>query len=202
MLGQERPSRCLRIPYGPAVDSPTFTQSAVWEGSLMTTRQFRAYLIASVTLLSLTAAPALAKTNGFQPGTYKTSGAVVFSFTIKQGECRTVNGGPLKSGYCFSGYGDPLQAMNCPDGQGFQPDYDDYIVLPNNARIPPNGKLAVALYSYSSSDEIAGTTRFTIKIKPNGTARGSVKKDAFTTWGTPATCTTGVLRFTGKRISK
>lgn len=168
----------------------------------MTTRRFRACLIASAALMSLVATPAMAKNNGFQTGVYKTTGGVAFSFTIKKGECPTVNGGKSKAGYCFSGYGDPMHTMDCPDGAGFQPDYEDYITFPYNARIPSNGKIKVAMNSYFSSEEVAGTTYFDIKIKRNGKATGSVQKDAVTTWGTPATCTTGVLRFTAKRGSK
>jgi len=163
----------------------------------MKTRSLLASLIASLALLAMIA-PASAKPKGFQTGTYTTTGDIAFQFTVKKGSCPTATGGKAKKGYCFSGFGDPQHVMDCPAGAGFQPDYSDYITFPYNARIPTNGKVTAKLYSYFSNDEIAGTTYFNIKIDRKGKATGSVTKESVTTWGTPATCTTGPLRFKAK----
>lgn len=168
----------------------------------MKSRLFFTTALVLVAMLTVLAAPSSAKKKGFKTGTYTASGDIAFKFTIKKAACSTYGGGAPKQGYCFSGFGDPKHAMDCPEGSGMQPDYSDYVTFPYNVRIPSSGRLSVTMYSYFSQDVIAGTTWFNIKLGRNGKASGSVKKDAVTTWGTPATCTTGELKFTAKRTGK
>ena len=154
-------------------------------------------MLAAVAALSLTVAPASAK-SGPQTGTYRATGDISFRFSVKKDACPP--GTPAnKIYYCFFGIDDPQHLMDCPDQAGYQPDYSDYISFPYNYRIPRNGRIVNVGKGYFSTGVVATTTEFHVKIKRNGKASGWVKKDAITTWGPPATCTTGKLTFTATR---
>jgi hypothetical protein len=134
-----------------------------------------------------------------QTGVYKASGDIAFKILLSSGECPDVNhGNVLKRGTCLAAYGDPRVTMDCPDGAEFQPDYETPLVLPYNVFVPKTGRVTVTTYSYFSDGLEAGRTTFSIVVKANGTARGSVVSDQVTTWGLPTTCSSGRRAFTAR----
>ena len=133
-----------------------------------------------------------------QTGTYKASGSIAFRFRLVREDCFTATGKP-KAGLCLSAWGDPRVAMDCPDGEGFQPDYTTPVTLPHRVLMPRSGRLAEESVEYFSDGSEAGRRTFTVVMKANGRASGTVVLDQATTWGTPTTCTSGALAFTARR---
>lgn len=154
--------------------------------------------VASLTIVAVGVTPAAAKQTGPRTGPYKATGAVAFDFTVQKDLCR-LKGGKQSRGYCLTGKTDLKLLVDCPDGTGYQPDYEDFLALPYQAKIPKNGKLNWKAESFFANGDLAGTSRLFMKVKRNGTAKGWAQLDVVTTWGTPATCTTGKLTFTAKR---
>lgn len=154
-------------------------------------------LVAAVPAGSATAVPDAAPT-GLQTGTYKASGSIAFRFRLVREDCFTRAGKP-KFGLCLSAWGDPRVEMDCPDGEGLQPDYTTPVVLPHRVLMPTSGRLTEESVEYFSNGAEAGRSTFTVVVKKNGRASGTFVLDEVTTWGTPATCTSGALAFTARR---
>lgn len=85
-----------------------------------------------------------------------------------------VGGGPTAT---------PRVAMDCPEGPEFQPDYVTPIALPWNVLLPKTGRLTATTYTNVSNGVEVGHTTFSIVVKKNGTATGSVVREEQTTGG-------------------
>lgn len=153
---------------------------------------------ASALIVGLPTGAAYAKATPVQTGVYKASGDIRFKIRIVKAECPDYASGIVKRGTCLAAYPDPRISMDCPEGAGFQPDFITPIPLPYNVFLPKSGRLTVTTITTNASDQEAGHTTFSIVVKRNGTASGSVVREQFTTWGTRTTCTSGPLKFTAK----
>jgi hypothetical protein len=131
-------------------------------------------------------------------GVYKVSGDITFKIYLVASECPDYATGIVKRGTCLAAYPDPRVSMDCPTGAGFQPDFIAPLPLPYNVYLPKSGRLTVTTVTSDANGLKAGHTTFSIVVKSNGTASGSVVREQFTTWGTRTTCTTGPLKFTAK----
>lgn len=139
-----------------------------------------------------------ARTASIQTGVYKASGDITFRISLVTGECPDYASGIVKRGTCLAAYPEPRVSMDCPAGAGFQPDFITPIALPYNVFLPKSGRLTVTTVTSDANGQEAGHTTFSIVVKGNGTASGSVVREQTTTWGTRTTCTSGPLKFTAK----
>jgi hypothetical protein len=152
----------------------------------------------SALTVSVPAGTAYASALSIRTGVYKASGDIAFKIYLVSGECPDYASGIVKRGTCLAAYPDPRVSMDCPAGAGFQPDFITPIPLPYNVFLPKSGRLTVTTVTSDANGLEAGHTTFSIVVKSNGTASGSVVREQFTTWGTRTTCTSGPLKFTAK----
>jgi hypothetical protein len=141
---------------------------------------------------------ASARATSVQTGVYKASGDIAFKIYLVKGECPDYATGIVKHGTCLAAYPDPRVSMDCPAGAGFQPDFVTPIPLPYNVFLPKSGRLTVTTVTSDANGLEAGHTTFSIVLRSNGTANGSVLREQVTTWGTRTTCTSGPLKFAAK----
>lgn len=156
------------------------------------------FLVAFSALAIVAPTAGAAKKMVFKTGNYKATGAHSFRFTVTKNACKSPENKTLR-GYCLRAYGSPNVAMDCPAGDGYQPDYTGFMIMPFNVLIPNSGKLRVPSQSYFGNGEVAGTTFFYMNLGKNGRASGYVNLTEKTIRGTAGECTSGNLVFSAKR---